>query len=144
MLQALAEGLSIRWHGLTGISEAQGTSHSPVGRSPSGLDFLLRRCNFCLPPACIYSCRFHHWVGNFSASPLKYMGATLSTANGRALTHSHKGESGCPHLCLLHWNPCLTLITPQLLWCMFLQMWLLLPSLLPPARGTLCLTCRDS
>lgn len=41
-----------------------------------------------------------------------------------------------PHLSL-HWNSCLILVTPQLLWHLSPQMWLPLLSLLPSARGTL-------
>lgn len=67
MLQALAQDLRSGGHGLLGVPVAPGDlSPLPAGRSPSGSDFLLPRCNFYPFYAHVYSFRFHRPVGNVS------------------------------------------------------------------------------
>lgn len=86
------------------------------------------RCNFWLSSPNIYSSRFHCRVGNvLHVSSEIYRGCAQQSKQRPPPTF----VLGVPHLCLLHWNPCLTLITLQLFG------WFWLPSLLPPVRGAL-------
>lgn len=48
----------------------------------------------------------------------------------QAVAHIYgRGDLGVPHVCVSGWYFCFTLVTQQLLCCLFVQLWLLLPSL---------------
>lgn len=92
---------------------------------------------FASGSACVYSSRFPHQAGNFPAFPLKPTGAVLSKSHNDCSPTSTWGGPLVSPTSVFHRNFCLTLVTPKLLWHLFLKMWLLLPPLPPPARGTL-------
>lgn len=92
---------------------------------------------FASGSACVCSSRFPHQAGNFPPSPLKSRGAVLSKAHDGCSPTFTRGGTLVPPISVFHWNSCLALVTPQLLWHLFPKMWLLLPPLPPLARGTL-------
>lgn len=94
----------------------------------------------CLSSAWTHTSRAGLCLGNFFTLPLKPTGAALSKANSRGITHTHvRRNLSAPHMSFpLEFLP--HLVTPQLLWYLFLQMWPRLSSLLPPAREPLAMS----